>query len=185
MRLCLVSGTAAVTSGCHRLTALVRERAGQAGFDPRELDRSLLTLAVLAPERYASGELYEDPRVGLLLSEVTEADAVVLTTPVQHGSLSGALKNTLDHLPSGALAGKPVLLAATAVSLHNGATACDHLRSVVRSLGGWAAPTQIVAERPELGRAEAPGALLERVDAGLAELAELVRAFRAAAVAPV
>ncbi|WP_432011854.1 NADPH-dependent FMN reductase [Streptomyces cucumeris] len=180
MKLCLISGTTAAVSGCHRLTALIRDRAEGAGFDTRELDRALLALPVLAPERYVSGELFEDLDVRRLLKEVAEADAVVLTTPVQHGSLSGALKNALDHLPSTALRGKPVLLASAAASLYNGATACDHLRSVVRALGGWSAPTQIVAERSELARPEAAEALRGRIDAGLAELPPLIRAFREA-----
>ncbi|WP_431045519.1 NADPH-dependent FMN reductase [Streptomyces sp. P1-3] len=179
MKLCLVSGTTAAVSGCHRLSALIRDRAEGAGFDAHDLDRSLLALPVLTPEAYVSGELFEDPRVRRLLKETADADAVVLATPVQHGSMSGALKNTLDHLPPTALSGKPVLLASTAAGLRNGATACDHLRCVVRALGGWSAPTQIVAERSELVRSAPDSALLTRIDTGLAELAQLVRAFRA------
>ncbi|MFI6447705.1 NADPH-dependent FMN reductase [Kitasatospora sp. NPDC050543] len=171
MNLLLVTGTIAETSSCRVLTTLIGERAELDGaLTSGQLDRSLLNLPVLDPARYADGRLRQDPGVGRLLKEFAAADAVVLATPVQHGSLSGALKNTLDHLPDDALSDRPVLIAATAAGLHNAAGACDHLRSVVRALGGWAVPTQLLAQRADLAEAGAREALIRRIDRAVAEL---------------
>ncbi|MFJ2577287.1 NADPH-dependent FMN reductase [Kitasatospora aureofaciens] len=178
MNLLLVAGTTARASSCRALTALIAERAGHTGrMTAGELDRSLLALPVLDPDRYVSGELLEDPAVGRLLKEVAAADAVVLVTPVQHGSLSGALKNTLDHLPDTALADRPVLIAATASALHNASGTCDHLRAVVRALGGWAVPTQLVVQRADLTDTRARTALTSRIDQALDEVLRFATAL--------
>jgi FMN reductase len=44
------------------------------------------------------------------------ADAVLLATPIYRGSLTGALKNLLDHVPVSALRGTPVALVAMGAS---------------------------------------------------------------------
>ncbi|GAB2701723.1 NADPH-dependent FMN reductase [Kitasatospora kifunensis] len=188
MNLLLIAGTTAELSSCRRLTALIGERAALTGeraasigertgrtgrVTTGELDRSLLALPVLDPDRYADGRLHQAPAVAHLCKEVAAADALVLVTPVQHGSFSGALKNTLDHLPDAALADRPVLLASTASSLHNAAGACDHLRAVVRALGGWAVPTHLVAQRADLTEPAALAALTARIDQAVGELLRL------------
>lgn len=182
MNLLLVTGTIAGTSSCHALTRLIAERAELTGqFTAGELDRSLLALPALDPDRYRSGELLQDPAVHRLLKEVAAADAVVLATPVQHGSLSGVLKNLLDHLPDGSLADRPVLVAATATSLHNASGACDHLRTVVRALNGWSVPTHLVAQRSDLADPRARTALTTRVDTAVAELTRFATTLSPAA----
>ncbi|MEE1825261.1 NAD(P)H-dependent oxidoreductase [Streptomyces sp. BE20] len=178
MNLLLVTGTVAGTSSCHALTRLIGERAELTGqLTAGELDRSLLALPPLDADRYRSGELLREPAVDRLYKEVAAADAVVLATPVQHGSLSGVLKNLLDHLPDGSLADRPVLVAATATSLHNASGACDHLRTVVRALDGWAVPTHLVAQRSDLADPAARAALTARIDVAVAELARFASAL--------
>ncbi|MEV8532245.1 NAD(P)H-dependent oxidoreductase [Streptomyces sp. NPDC051211] len=179
MNLLLVAGSMAGTSSCHRLTGLIAERSALTGtLTAGQLDRSLLALPALDPERYRTGELLRDPAVARLRKEVAAADAVVLVTPVQHGSLSGVLKNVLDHLPDTAFADRPVLVAATATSLHNASGACDHLRAVVRALGGWAVPTQLMAQRSDFAD---PAALTARIDQAVAELARFASTLGPAA----
>ncbi|MFJ9695066.1 NADPH-dependent FMN reductase [Kitasatospora sp. NPDC101183] len=178
MNLLLVTGTVAGTSSCHALTRLIAERAEATGhFTAGELDRTLLALPALDPDRYRSGELLREPAVDRLYKEVAAADAVVLATPVQHGSLSGALKNLLDHLPDGSLADRPVLVAATATSLHNASGACDHLRTVVRALDGWAVPTHLVAQRADLTDPAARTHLTTRIDTAVSELTRFATAL--------
>ncbi|MGW0364198.1 NADPH-dependent FMN reductase [Streptomyces sp. NPDC002990] len=172
MNLLLVTGSIAGTSSCHTLTGLIAERSALTGtLTAGELDGSLLALPALDPDRYRTGELLRDPAVARLRKEVAAADAVVLATPVQHGSLSGVLKNLLDHLPDTAFADRPVLVAATATSLHNASGACDHLRTVVRALGGWAVPTHLVAQRGDFADPAAREVLTARIDQAVAELA--------------
>ncbi|WP_380675166.1 NADPH-dependent FMN reductase [Salinigranum sp. GCM10025319] len=74
-----------------------------------------------------------------LLAAVDEADAVLLGTPVYHGSYSGVLKNALDYCGFDEFEGKTVGLLAVAGGSFP-VTALDHLRSVCRALDCWVVP---------------------------------------------
>ncbi len=72
-----------------------------------------------------------------LQTRVHRADALLLGTPDYHGSISGAMKNFLDHFWH-EFAGK---LFATIVASHEkGLTATDQLRTVARQCCAWALP---------------------------------------------
>lgn len=73
---------------------------------------------------------------------VEESDAVILATPLYNGSYSGVLKNALDNLRYNSFQNKPVGLVTNASNLRN-TIACEHLRSVVRTLYGYATQTQV------------------------------------------
>lgn len=166
----LVGSTAASSTSerlGRRIEHAVRRRSPE--VESAFLDRRLLRMPVLDADAFAGGVLDGDPDVCELRSRIAGAEAIVVITPVQHGSYSGALKNLLDHAPRGAFRGKPVLIGATAGSLHPGAAACEHLRAVARSLGGWTVPTQLIAERSEL-LGEPPAHLDRRIDRAAAEL---------------
>jgi azobenzene reductase len=70
------------------------------------------------------------------------ADALVVATPLYHGSCSGVVKNALDHLSCHECAGKPM-----ALLCHNGrmpsTQALDHLRLVARALSTVVIPQQL------------------------------------------
>jgi NAD(P)H-dependent FMN reductase len=68
---------------------------------------------------------------------VERADVILLGTPDYHGSISGAMKNFLDHFWR-EFAGK---LFATIVASHEkGLTATDQLRTVARQCYAWTLP---------------------------------------------
>jgi NAD(P)H-dependent FMN reductase len=72
-----------------------------------------------------------------LQARVHRADVFVLGSPDYHGSISGAMKNFLDHFWQ-EFAGK---LFATIVSSHEkGLTATDQLRTVARQCYAWTLP---------------------------------------------
>jgi NAD(P)H-dependent FMN reductase len=72
-----------------------------------------------------------------LQARVHRADVIVLGTPDYHGSISGAMKNFLDHFWH-EFAGK---LFGTVVASHEkGLTATDHLRTVARQCYAWSLP---------------------------------------------
>ena len=72
-----------------------------------------------------------------LQSRVERADVIVLGTPDYHGSLSGAIKNFLDHFWH-EFAGK---LFATIVASHErGLTVTDQLRTIARQCYAWTLP---------------------------------------------
>jgi NAD(P)H-dependent FMN reductase len=76
-----------------------------------------------------------------LTEPVREADAVLLGTPMYHGSYSSPLKTALDYCGFDEFEDTTVGL--LAVSGGNfPITALDHLRTVCRALDAWVLPTQ-------------------------------------------
>jgi FMN reductase len=72
-----------------------------------------------------------------LRARVDRADVFILGTPDYHGSISGALKNFLDHFWR-EFAGK---LFATVVASHEkGLTVTDQLRTIARQCYAWSLP---------------------------------------------
>ncbi len=77
------------------------------------------------------------PGYAELQARVDRADVIVLGTPDYHGSLSGAMKNFLDHFWH-EFAGK---LFATVVASHEkGLTVTDQLRTIARQCYAWTLP---------------------------------------------
>lgn len=72
-----------------------------------------------------------------LQARVNRADVFVLGTPDYHGSISGALKNFLDHFWR-EFAGK--LFASVVASHETGLTATDQLRTIARQCYAWTLP---------------------------------------------
>ena len=84
----------------------------------------------------------DDPHDAIDLQDrVREADAVVLATPMYHGSYSSPLKTALDYCGFDEFEEKTVGL----LAVSGGAfpiTALDHLRAVMRALDAWVLPYQ-------------------------------------------
>jgi FMN reductase len=79
----------------------------------------------------------ELPGYSALRARVVKADVIVLGTPDYHGSISGAMKNFLDHFWH-EFAGK---LFVTIVASHEkGLTVTDQLRTVARQCYAWTLP---------------------------------------------
>ncbi len=77
------------------------------------------------------------PGYQALQARVETADVIVLGTPDYHGSLSGAMKNFLDHFWR-EFAGK---LFVTIVASHEkGLTVTDQLRTIARQCYAWTLP---------------------------------------------
>ncbi len=77
------------------------------------------------------------PGYPALQTRVEAADVIVLGTPDYHGSLSGAMKNFLDHFWH-EFAGK---LFVTIVASHEkGLTVTDQLRTIARQCYAWTLP---------------------------------------------
>lgn len=77
--------------------------------------------------------------VTTLTDDLLQADAILLGTPMYHGSYSGVLKNTIDYCGFDEFADKTVGLVAIAGGQFP-VTALEHLRSVCRSLNAWVLP---------------------------------------------
>lgn len=80
---------------------------------------------------------YSSTAFAALQKRVEAADVYIMGTPDYHGSVSGALKNFLDHFWQ-EFAGK---LFATVVASHEkGLTVTDQLRTVARQCYAWSLP---------------------------------------------
>jgi FMN reductase len=78
-----------------------------------------------------------------VLDRIAAADAVLLATPVYRGSMTGVLKNLLDHVPVEALRGTPVGIAAMGATDHHFLGAERHLRDVLAFFGALVAPVAV------------------------------------------
>jgi FMN reductase len=96
------------------------------------LDLQQEQLALFNPE-----SAYGAPGYGPLKTRVETADVLLLGTPDYHGSMSGAMKNFLDHFWH-EFAGK--LFVPLVASHEKGLTVMDQLRTVARQSYAWALP---------------------------------------------
>src|SRR5438309_6160663 len=105
-------------------------RAGGCAVDVLDFEKEPLAL-------YNPDTAYDLPGYAELKARVERADVVILGTPDYHGSVSGAMKNFLDHFWH-EFAGK---LFATIVASHEkGLTVTDQLRTVARQCYAWSLP---------------------------------------------
>jgi FMN reductase len=74
------------------------------------------------------------------------ADAFILASPDYHGSMSGALKNFLDHFYE-EFAGK--MFGYIVASHEKGLTVMDQMRTVVRQCYGWSMPYGVSINGPQ------------------------------------
>ena len=108
----------------------------------------------------------------VVVEALTDADAVLLATPVYRGSLTGALKNLLDHVPVEALEGKAVGIVAMGATDHHYLGADRHLRDLLAWYGALVAPVGVYLT----SRSFADGV---PTDAAAGELDDLVAAVAA------
>jgi FMN reductase len=114
-------------------------------------------------------EKYQDDTVGIIHS-VQASDAVIMVSPVYRGSITGALKNLLDHLPVESLAAKPVGIVAMGATLHHYLGVDWHLRDILAWFGAMMVPTSVYLASSDF----VDGELSESAREDLKELAEAV-----------
>ena len=110
----------------------VAEQLRQRGCSVDLLDLKAEPLALYDPDT-----AYDTPAYEALQVRVDRADAFVLGTPDYHGSVSGALKNFLDHFWH-EFSGK--LIATVVASHEKGLTVTDELRTIARQCYAWTLP---------------------------------------------
>ncbi|TQM58083.1 CE1759 family FMN reductase [Humibacillus xanthopallidus] len=116
---------------------------------------------------------FASPELQVRLDAITEADAVVVATPIYAASYSGLFKMLVDVLPTDALRDTPVLLGATGGTARH-SLAVDHaLRPLFAHLGALVAPVAVFAASEDWGSTEA-GRLGERIERAGRSFAALV-----------
>lgn len=116
---------------------------------------------------------FAPPALAEALATVTDADAVIAVTPIFSASYSGLFKTFFDVVEEGALAGKPVLLGATAGTARHSLALEFAVRPLFAYLRATVVPTAVFAASEDFG-GTAHGALSERVTRSAGELADLV-----------
>lgn len=111
----------------------------------------LLDIRELALPMY-SPEIEPTPAVKRLISTVSAAQGLIWSSPVYHGSVTGAFKNAIDwlellreHQPA-YLTNKVVGLISTAGGVQ-GLQAVNTMEFMVRALRGWTMPLTIPLDR--------------------------------------
>jgi len=108
------------------------ERLQKAGCATDTVDLQAEPLPLYNPDNSRKAEVYLR-----IKPRVEAADVFILGTPDYHGSISGAMKNFLDHFWH-EFTGK--LIGTVVASHEKGLTATDQLRTVARQCYAWALP---------------------------------------------
>ncbi len=111
------------------------------------------------------------PALQAALDAVTRADAVIAVTPVWNGSYSGLFKLFFDVLDEGALAGTPMVLAATGGTARHSLAIDQAMLPMFWMLKARPLPTPVFAATEEWGRT---AGLTERIEQAAIELAAAV-----------
>lgn len=120
-----------------RAITLALAGAEAAGATTDLIDLRELELPVFDADAPTAGDAPQ------LVERVGRADAVLLGTPIYHGSYAAPLKNALDYCGFEEFENTSVGLLAVAGGRFP-VTALDHLRSVCRALDAWVLPYQAV-----------------------------------------
>ncbi|WP_049924760.1 NADPH-dependent FMN reductase [Halopiger djelfimassiliensis] len=111
------------------------EAAADAGASTELIDLREYDLPIFDADR----DREEAGDAALLAARVREADAILLGSPMYHGSYSSPLKTALDYCGFDEFRDKTVgLLAVSGGSFP--VTALEHMRSVCRALNAWVLP---------------------------------------------
>jgi len=102
---------------------------------------------------------------------VAAADALIAVTPIFTASYSGLFKSFIDVLEKDTLAGKPVLIAATAGTARHSLALEHALRPLFAYLRAVVLPTAVFAATDDFGADSADGTLRSRITRASEELA--------------
>ncbi len=119
---------------------------------------------------------FPDPQLAEVITSVVEADAVIAVSPIFSASYSALFKAFFDVLEPGALAGRPVLIAATGGTERHSLALEHALRPLFGYLRALVVPTAVFAATSDFGAAGGAGTagLGTRVERAAGELATLV-----------
>jgi FMN reductase len=151
------------------VTAALAARGVQATVDLVELRQHARDLADNLVTGFPGRALRES------VDAVGGADGLIAVTPVFSASYSGLFKTFFDVLDAEALAGQPVLLAATAGTARHSLVLDHALRPLLTYLRAVPMPTGVFAAPEDWADTGGPsGALSDRIGRAAQELAEAV-----------
>ncbi len=129
-----VGGSMRETSRSTLALKIILEGSKSFGAETKLLDLRKYPLPFYDPSRRDDTDEHNIRRID---QDVNWADALILASPDYHGSMSGTIKNFLDHFWS-EFAGKTFAYVCT--SHERGLTVMDQMRTAVRQCYGWSMP---------------------------------------------
>ena len=118
---------------------------------------------------------FPSPALRRAIEQVTSADGLIAATPLYSGSYNGLFKSFFDVLDPDALAGKPVLIAATGGTDRHSLALEHAIRPLFTYLRAVTVPTAVFAATQDWGSAgSSGGALTARIERAGAELAAVI-----------
>ncbi|WP_262063479.1 FMN reductase [Streptomyces sp. STR69] len=172
MKLVVVSAGLSVPSS----TRLLADRLAAAVDRRTPVDIQVVELRDLAVEiahNFTNG--FPGRSLAAALDAVAEADGLIAVTPVFSASYSGLFKSFFDVLDKDALAGKPVLIAATGGSARHSLVLEHALRPLFAYLRAVVVPTGVYAASEDWGAEGLP----DRIDRAAGEMGALMAGLSA------
>jgi FMN reductase len=127
---------------------------------------------------------FPSPALRRAIGQVLGADGLIAVTPLYSGSYNGLFKSFFDVLDPEALAGKPVLIAATGGTARHSLALEHAIRPLFSYLRAVTVPTAVFAATQDWGAAGSSGReLTDRIERAGAELAAVISQRPAAAPA--
>ncbi|MGW0332372.1 FMN reductase [Streptomyces sp. NPDC003011] len=172
MRLVVVSAGLSVPSS----TRLLADRLAAAVARETPVEVQVVELRDLAVEiahHFTNG--FPGRKLSAALDAVTEADGLIVVTPVFSASYSGLFKSFFDVIDKDALAGTPVLIAATGGTARHSLVLEHALRPLFAYLRAVVVPTGVYAASEDWGAEGLDG----RIERAAGELAGLMTGLAA------
>ncbi len=142
LRVLAVVGSLARESTVGVVMEAMEDPLRERGCEVDRLDFALTPLQLFNPETS-----YSAPGYSALKERVDRSDVFLLGTPDYHGSMSGVMKNFLDHFWK-EFGGK--LFASVITSYEKGLTVADQIRTVARQCYAWSMPYSLsVSDRDD------------------------------------
>jgi FMN reductase len=173
---------AVVTAGLSQpsSTRLLADQLADATRDALQTDGSTVDVVVIELRDLAHDIVnnlitgFPSPALAQAIDALVSAEGVIAVSPLFNASYSGLFKSFFDVLDRDALAGKPVLMAATGGTARH-SLALDHaMRPMFTYLRAVVTPTSVFAATADWGSVE-ESVLVERIHRAGAEFADLVR----------
>lgn len=175
-------GIAGNTQRPSRTRGLVEALVAEIGLRTA-VESEVHDLTELGPELGATlDRRLAPPRLAAILDAIETADALVVASPVYKGAYTGLFKHLFDLVDPKALAGKPVLVAATGGGERHALVVEHAFRPLFGFFGAAVAATSVYASEKEfLDWRPSHPALVARAAQAADEIAWLLRARAAPA----
>jgi azobenzene reductase len=141
MKVAILTGSVRPGRESHKAAYYLKNKLSERNVETDLIDIIDYPLPVMGHHNDGNADIPELVRD--LSDRLHAADAIIFVTPEYHGSISGALKNTLDYFWS-EFSKKPIGVAAASAGKFGGINASNQLQHVILSLGAYPVPRKLL-----------------------------------------